>query len=151
VSGQTRTLLAPRIPTLLGLYCDELDAIGHQQGAENPRLGPALAELDRQLEATRAAGIFDRTAFVLTGDHGMETFTRAFGRDVLAALTEAGFTPQLVGANGQPAPETDVVMTVNGAASFYLRGEADSFWGRLRLRAALRRVPQIERTMASSS
>ena len=91
----------PKIPDFLAVYGADLDAFGHAEGAESPNLGPLLAELDRQLgrlvQATKEVGIYERTAFVLTGDHGMTTWYRSL-TEKLAAMTVLGRHPEIVPA-----------------------------------------------------
>lgn len=125
-SGGT-PVTVPEVPDMLAIYCDELDAIGHAEGSVSPNMAPALANLDVQLgrlvQALKDAGTYDDTTIILTGDHGMETFTHAFGQPVLDALTKAGYHPQFLTAGQKPAVGTDLVMVVGGAASVYLLGD----------------------------
>jgi len=155
VRSGTQNVTVPRIPDLLALYCSDLDDLGHPLGAESPALAERLAELDRQLgrlvQGVKDAGIYGETTFLVTGDHGMTTFTRGFGNDVLAALREQGFTPQFL-ANGQsPAAGTDVVMVVGGSASLSLLGAANTPEGRERARTALEAVPQVRNVYDQSA
>ncbi|SEF16063.1 alkaline phosphatase family protein [Jiangella alba] len=147
-SGST-TVTVERPPTLLAVYADDLDALGHAEGAESPGMAGRLAALDaalgRLVQATKDVGTYGSTAFVLLGDHGMTTFTRAFGGDVLAALTAAGFTPEFVAPGAAPAPSTDVAMVVGGVANVYLLGAARTPDGVARARAALESVEAVER------
>jgi hypothetical protein len=125
-SGGT-PVTVPEVPDMLAIYCDELDAIGHAEGSVSPNMAPALANLDLQLgrlvQALKDAGTYDDTTIILTGDHGMETFTHAFGQAVLDALTKAGYHPQFLTSGQKPAVGTDLVMVVGGAASVYLLGD----------------------------
>lgn len=124
-SGST-TVTVDTMPDMLALYCDDLDALGHAEGAESPKMPATLASLDAQLgrliQGLKDAGVYDDTTFVLTGDHGMRTFTHGFGQSVLDALTTAGYHPQFLDPGASPAPGTDVVMTVGGVANVYLLG-----------------------------
>ena len=127
-SGGT-SVSVPRIATRLAVYCGDLDEIGHDEGAESPRIPAALTALDAQVgrlvAELEAAGIADRTTIVLTGDHGMSTLTRSFGLPLNAARVEAGFHPQFLVVAGQKVPETaDVVVVPAGrSASLYLAGD----------------------------
>ncbi|MEV0806299.1 alkaline phosphatase family protein [Micromonospora sp. NPDC050200] len=136
-------------PTLLAVYCDELDARGHQEGAESANMPGVLATLDshlgRLVQATKDVGIYGETAFVVLGDHGMTTFTRGFGRLALTALSSAGFTPEFVSPGSAPLPETDVAMVVGGVASVHLLGAARTVDGVSRAKAALESVPHVQR------
>ncbi|PZF81831.1 alkaline phosphatase family protein [Jiangella anatolica] len=149
VRSGTTTVTVEQPPTLLAVYADELDALGHAEGAESPGMGARLAALDaalgRLVQATKDVGIYGSTAFVLLGDHGMTTFTRAFGADVLTALSAAGFAPEFVAPGAAPAPSTDVAMVVGGVANVYLLGAARTPDAIARARAALESVGPVER------
>lgn len=149
VRSGTATVTVPAPPTLLAVYCDALDALGHQQGAEAAGMGAVLADLDRDLgrlvQATKDVGTFAETAWVLLGDHGMTTFTRGFGALALQALTAAGFQPEFVSPGRAPAATTDVALVVGANASVHLRGAADTAEAIARARAALESLEQVER------
>lgn len=136
------------IPELMTVYCDTLDAIGHEGGDADPRIPGALTEIDRQLgrivAATKAAGTYGSTAFVVTGDHGMTTFDRGFGSEGLAAIEAAGFTPQVLTSGQSPAPGTDVVIVVGGVADVRVIGERAGDPAAVgQLKAALEELPQV--------
>jgi hypothetical protein len=136
------------IPELMTVYCDTLDAIGHEGGDADPRIPGALTEIDRQIgrivEATKDAGIYGRTAFVITGDHGMTTFDKGFGAEGLAAIEAAGFTPQILTSGQSPAPGTDVVIVVGGVADVRIIGDRAGDPAAVRqLGAALEALPQV--------
>ena len=61
-------------PTLLLVHLIGTDHLQHEQGRANPRLRRAVGAADRALgtvlEAVERAGLRDRTAFIVTGDHG---------------------------------------------------------------------------------
>ncbi len=136
---------APRIPDFMAVYCDDLDALGHAGGDINPNIPAALAMLDanlgRLIEATKKAGIFERTAWILQGDHGMTTFTQRNGQEVLDAIAATGHKGQFVGSGQTPAADTDVVMVVGGVASVHLLGGAVN--DERRIQAALSEVDHI--------
>lgn len=66
--------IADRKPDLLAVCYDEPDHTGHAAGHDTPEYYAKLHELDsyiaRIVEATRKAGIYDNTVFILTADHG---------------------------------------------------------------------------------
>ncbi|HBM80657.1 MAG TPA: hypothetical protein DD426_07460 [Clostridiaceae bacterium] len=78
------------IPGFLALYMDDLDGIGHNNGTtygvrqvktEEDRVNSVLKrlnEMDEKLEefvqASKDAGIYDDTSFILTSDHGMAPY-----------------------------------------------------------------------------
>ncbi|MQY16248.1 hypothetical protein SRB5_64460 [Streptomyces sp. RB5] len=145
-SGST-TVVVEEPPTLLAVYCDQLDALGHSEGSVSAGMGPTLAALDadlgRLVQATKDVGIYGETAFVLLGDHGMGTFTRAFGGPVLEALTAAGFTPEFVAPGRAPAAGTDLAMVVGGVANTYLLGAARTEANIARAKAVFASIEQV--------
>src|SRR5699024_10288264 len=116
------------IPTLLGVYCDDLDTIGHAEGTNTVNIDRALAELDAQVgrlvAAIDEAGITDTTTIILTGDHGMTSYDRSFFLPLHAALNDAGYNAEFLWETGQSVgPDTDVVLTSAGRSmSIYLTG-----------------------------
>ena len=151
--GQQVTV--PKTPDFLAVYCSELDHVGHQFGAESPVVDATLASLDRELgrlvQATKDARSYDRTLFVLTGDHGMTTFDKAFGNQILAAIDRAGYQGEFVGVNGKPTMGTDVVLAVGGMASAHLRGDAraDPTAAR-RIELEISKIPQVAQVLDKS-
>ncbi|MFC8797418.1 alkaline phosphatase family protein [Promicromonospora sp. NPDC057138] len=148
VSSGGQLVTTNGIPELMTVYCDVLDAIGHEGGDADPRIPGALADIDRQLgrivAATKEAGIYGDTAFVITGDHGMTTFDKGFGAEGLAAIEAAGFTPQILTSGQSPAPGTDVVIVVGGVANVQIIGErAGDPAAVAQLRTALEALPQV--------
>jgi predicted AlkP superfamily pyrophosphatase or phosphodiesterase len=148
VSSGGQPVTANGIPEFLAVYCDTLDALGHGGGDVNPHIPAALTEIDRQIgrivAATQDAGVYGRTAFVLTGDHGMTTFDKGFGAEGLAAIEEAGFTPQVLTSGQSPAPGTDVAIVVGGVADVRILGErAGDPDAVRRLEKALTALPQV--------
>jgi len=141
-----------KTPDLLGVYCSDLDDMGHRFGADAPIIDVTLASLDSQLgrlvQATKDADIYDQTTFVLTGDHGMTTFDKAFGNEILAAIDRAGYRGEFVGTNGRPAAGTDVVLAVGGMASAHLRGDAlaDPTAAR-RIELEISKIPQVSQVL----
>lgn len=136
------------IPELMTVYCDTLDAIGHEGGDADPRIPGALTEIDRQIgrivQATKDADVYGGTAFVITGDHGMTTFDKGFGAEGLAAIEAAGFTPQVLTSGQSPAPGTDVVIVVGGVADVRIIGERAGDPAAVgQLQAALEALPQV--------
>lgn len=128
-SGGT-TVTVSQIPTLLGVYCPHLDDIGHDEGAESPNIGPALAELDAQVGRLMAAldevGIAEETTVIVTGDHGMSTYTQRNTIPLNQALNEAGYRSEMMLIDGQkPGPATNVVVAPGAgrATSIYLLGD----------------------------
>lgn len=61
-------------PTFVAVCFDQLDHTGHAEGHDTPAYYATLERLDgyvgRIVEATRRAGTYDNTIFILTADHG---------------------------------------------------------------------------------
>ncbi len=128
-SGSARVTV-PRVPTFLAVYCSELDDIGHARGAEDPGIDAALADLDAQVGRLVAAldelGIADETTVILSGDHGMSSYTGFVGLPLHLALSAAGYSMSYLWLEGQePAPGTDVIVVPFGGrgVSVHLVGD----------------------------
>ncbi|MFE5337163.1 alkaline phosphatase family protein [Isoptericola sp. NPDC056573] len=148
VSSGGEMVRADGLPALTAVYCDALDALGHAGGDEHPGIPAALTELDAQLgrlvQATKDAGTYGRTTFVVTGDHGMTTFDKGFAAEGLAAIADAGYTGEVLTAGRSPAPGTDVAIVVGGVADLTLLGDAaDDPAAERRVRRALEALPQV--------
>ncbi|WP_277212636.1 alkaline phosphatase family protein [Isoptericola croceus] len=143
-----RPVRMARLPRLLAVYCDTLDALGHAGGDRHPQIPAALRTIDTQVgrlvAATKDAGIAGRTAFVLLGDHGMTTFDRGFGRAARAAIRRAGYRAEIVRPGASPRRRTEVVIVVGGVASLHLVGHAaDDPAATGTIRRALEALPQV--------
>jgi arylsulfatase A-like enzyme len=148
VSSGGRMVTASGIPQLLAVYCDTLDALGHAGGDVHPDIPAALQMIDAQIgrvvQATKDAGIYGRTTFVITGDHGMTTFDKGFATEALAVIADAGYQGEILGAGRSPAPGTDVAIVVGGVASLHLVGEArGDAAAAQKIAAALEALPQV--------
>lgn len=146
-SGGT-AVRAPKIPDLIAVYCDVLDALGHAGGDINPAIPDALRQIDEQIgrlvKAVQDADIYGRTTFVITGDHGMSTFTQGIDTEILAAIAGAGYKAQILTAGQSPAADTDAVIVIGGVGSLHLVGDAatDPFAAE-RIKAALLAVAHV--------
>lgn len=146
-SGGT-DVTVPQIPAFMAVYGADLDGLVHEKGAESPEIGPLLELMDRSLaeliQATKDVGVYDRTAFILTGDHGMSTWEHSILSTVLRAVEGLGLTVQVIAAGGRAEPGTEVVI-VQGVrmATFLLRGAAATPSARARLRSALASVEHV--------
>ena len=154
VNSGGKMVAVPKIPDFLAVYSADLDAFGHAEGAESPNLGPLLVELDRQLgrlvQATKEVGIYDRTAFVLTGDHGMSTWYRSL-TEKLAAMTVLGRHPEIVPAGRPASPGAEIVVVTAGrVADVTLRGRAATPRGRKEVRTAFGERDEISRVLDAS-
>lgn len=90
ITNDTNLVTLDEIPRFISIYCDDLDALGHNESAydtfsvatsESERVDNVvarLAQIDAKLaeliQACKDAGIYDKTTFFLTTDHGMQGF-----------------------------------------------------------------------------
>ncbi|REJ81095.1 MAG: alkaline phosphatase family protein [Acidobacteria bacterium] len=111
-------------PTLLAVHLIAVDHFEHADGRDSDRVRLAVAAADRAIativEGVQRAGVLDRTAFVVTGDHGfVELHTEVRPNVWLAA---AGLTEE--------APDrgdwTATFHTAGGAALLYTRQAGDA-------------------------
>jgi arylsulfatase A-like enzyme len=128
VNSGGQMVAANGIPDLIAVYCDTLDVLGHADGSDAAGMPAALAEVDEQIgrvvQATKDAGIYGRTAFVVTGDHGMGTFTQGMESTLLGTIEALGYEAELLPAGRAPQAGTDVVIVVGGVGSLHLLGDA---------------------------
>lgn len=79
-------------PGLLLMHLLELDHLQHARGPGAPEVARALEEIDHQIaeliEATKRAGIYERTVFIIVSDHGHMRVTKKIQPNVL--LRQAG-------------------------------------------------------------
>lgn len=79
-------------PNLMLVHLVETDTAQHSYGPDSPQTLAALRQVDDRLgeivTATKTAGIFDRTTFIITGDHGFYRVHSALQPNVV--LREAG-------------------------------------------------------------
>ena len=75
VSSNGTQVTVPQVPAFLAVYASEIDGLIHEQGPDGPDVAPLLAAYDlhlgRLVQAVADAGLSDRTAFMLTADHGV--------------------------------------------------------------------------------
>ena len=112
-------------PNLMLIHLIELDGAHHTNG---PRTPPSIAIAERLdayvgriIEATRRAGIFDRTTFFLVSDHGFAEVTRKFEPNVLL-VKEKLIT---LGADGKPTDWKAAAWPAGGSCAIVLRDPDD--------------------------
>jgi len=146
-SGGTPVTVA-EVPDLLVMYCDDVDGAGHATGENSPETLEALARVDSQVgrvvEATKRAGTYDRTTFVLTGDHGFSSYDDVNGPQTEAAIDALGYEAEWVSTSSRPSPTAQVALVGGGLTSVHLLGElAGNVDAQDRITAALERVEGI--------
>lgn len=87
-------ILEAHRPALMTVHLIGTDHFQHEQGRDGPLVRRAVAAVDRAIgqmvDAAARAGILDRTAFVVTGDHGFVDIHTRINPNVW--LAEAGLT-----------------------------------------------------------
>lgn len=149
VDSAGEAVTVPRVPRFLAVYAGEIDALLHEQGPSSPNLPPLLVDYDRELgrlvQGVRDAAIGERTALLLTADHGFSAWTRTVTPALVEAIRAGGLRPEVVTVGRSPAADTEVVVISNGVrmSNVYLRGQAAGEQGRAVVRAAAARVGHI--------
>jgi hypothetical protein len=63
-----------KTPDFLFIHFDDVDHVGHTSGHKTPAFYEAVSHVDKQIgqivQATKDAGIFEDTAFIVSADHG---------------------------------------------------------------------------------
>lgn len=105
--GRTLTFDSP--PRLLSVYADDIDTVGHNvkvtyeglrvaetRGEWYDNLARTImymdADLGRLIAALNERGVYERTAIVLTSDHGMVQHGAAFREEAISAYPPEAFT-----------------------------------------------------------
>ena len=77
-------------PTLAAICFDQIDHAGHKEGHDTPAYYDCIARIDRMVgrivQATKDAGIYDHTVFIITADHGGKEYTHG-GKTLLEMET----------------------------------------------------------------
>lgn len=156
VNSGGESVRVPGVPEFLAVYGSDLDDLGHAEGPDGPNIPSLLAEMDRQLgrlvQATRDVGVYDRTAFIVTGDHGMTRWARDLTQQLLVTIADVGYTPEVVTPGNAPGTDTEVVIipTAVRIANLALLGRAAAPGGSQRLREALEGVEHVTRVFGEN-
>lgn len=112
-------------PNLLLLHLIELDGVHHRNG---PRTKPALETAEREdgyvrriIEATRQAGIFEKTTFFIVSDHGFASIEKRFSPNV--ALAKEGLIT--LDANGKATAWKAAAWPAGGSCAIVLKDAND--------------------------
>jgi predicted AlkP superfamily pyrophosphatase or phosphodiesterase len=113
-------------PNFLAIHLVSLDSFEHAHGRQVPEAYWAANDSDNRvadlIRATEEAGIRDKTAFVITTDHGFVTYTKSINPNAL--LRKDGFVKSVLGKS--LAPDSQVFAMAEGGASFvYVLDEAN--------------------------
>jgi predicted AlkP superfamily pyrophosphatase or phosphodiesterase len=112
-------------PNLMLIHLIDLDSAHHRYGARSPE-GIQTAEredgyIGRIIEATKAAGTFDKTTFVLVSDHGFADVKSRFEPGVVL-VKEKLIT---LDANNKPVDWKAAVWPAGGSCAIVLRDPND--------------------------
>ncbi len=117
-------LIRQHKPKLLMIHFVEPDKVQHRHGPASSQTRAAFARADelvkRLQEAVEQAGIAERTAWIIVGDHGFADVEFMIAPNVL--LAEHGF---LTVENGRISDWKAVVVNSGGSAGVYLKNPAD--------------------------
>lgn len=112
-------------PNLLLLHLIELDGAHHRNGA---RTKPGIETAEREdgyirriIEATKQAGIFEKTTFFIVSDHGFADINKRFSPN--AALAKEGLIT--LDANGKATSWKAAAWPAGGSCAIMLKDEND--------------------------
>lgn len=134
-------ILTKHTPNLLLFHLLQTDTLQHEYGPLTPAAYAAYAYADasiaRLVAAARAAGLLDRTTFVIASDHGFAAYTHMIRPNV--ALAQLGLLTQRNGVD-----HGDVwFQPEGGAASLYIRDAARRAALVAELKAYFEKVPGV--------
>lgn len=153
-SGGSRVTV-PRVPNFLAVYGSDLDDLGHSEGPDSQEVVSFLEEMDRELgrlvRATKDAGIFGQTAFMLTSDHGMSSWSRSLLGET-SELASTGYRLEVLLPGQRVSSGTEVVVVPSAVriADVTLLGRAATPEGRERVGKALEDTPHVAEVLDRS-
>ena len=112
-------------PNLLLVHLIESDHVQHTEGRSSTNLPKVLHKLDGHvhdiIEATKKAGTFDRTTFIVLGDHGFADIRQAIAPNVL--LVQEGL---ITLEDKKTADWKAFVKNTGGSAAVYVNDPKDT-------------------------
>ncbi len=127
VDSDGTQVTVPEQPDLLVMYCSDIDSAGHATGENSQETLEALVRVDEQIgrvvQATRQAGTYAQTTFILAGDHGITSYDHVNGPQAEAAIDAAGYEAEWVSTGDAPSEGTQVALAGGGLTSVHLLGE----------------------------
>jgi predicted AlkP superfamily pyrophosphatase or phosphodiesterase len=118
------TIIREHKPNLLYVHLLEADKVQHAEGRAAPDLPAAMRRLDNDLyeivQATKQAGIYENTTFIVLGDHGFSDVSDAIAPNVV--LAGLGFITQDKSGGDWKA----MVQNTGGSAAVYLKDPKDA-------------------------
>lgn len=118
-------LLRTHHPSLLFVHLIDLDHTEHADGRASTEVRDSMRQLDLHLRslvaATRVAGIYEDTTFIVLGDHGSANVEYSLAPNTL--LAQAGFLKQ---SDGRVEKWTAMAQNTGGSAALYLNDPSDA-------------------------
>jgi predicted AlkP superfamily pyrophosphatase or phosphodiesterase len=112
-------------PNLMLVHVIALDDAHHKKGPRTPAAIEVAERMDgyvgRIIEATRNAGIFDQTTFLLVSDHGFAEVNKKFEANVVLAREKL----ITLGADGKPTDWKAAAWPAGGSCAIVLRDPND--------------------------
>lgn len=129
-------------PNFLALHLVSVDALEHATGRQSDEAYWAINDSDRCIrelkDTVEAAGLEDRTTFVITADHGFITYTKEIAANIV--LREEGLRE----GNGLKLRQQAYALSQGGGCFIYILDEANRDAIRDRLAARFLEVEGIE-------
>ncbi|HUI06508.1 MAG TPA: ectonucleotide pyrophosphatase/phosphodiesterase [Verrucomicrobiae bacterium] len=124
LTAAAATIIREHRPDLLYVHLIQADKVQHKGGRSAPELPEAMRQLDSDLydiiQATKQAGTYESTAFVVVGDHGFSDVSEAIAPNVV--LSGLGFITQDKAGGSWKA----MVHSTGGSAAVYLKDPNDA-------------------------
>jgi predicted AlkP superfamily pyrophosphatase or phosphodiesterase len=142
-------ILQTHRPNLLVIHYVTVDSFAHAHGGRSPEVRWAANDTDRRvkelMDATKAAGLADRTTFFVTADHGFADYTKHINVNVLLR------THGLLTTAGNSIVDSKVhFLAEGGAGMLYIKNKPERDRIIAELVPALKAVEGVEAVIPSS-